>query len=69
MGKLVTAVRNCVAFLLGYTIRVYWEDQRTEHFAFTIEGAMEWMRCYPSEAQCFISFMGTHLLFARGQRD
>lgn len=69
MGKLISAVRNALAFMFGYTVRVYWDEKRSEHFAFTYEGVLDWMRCYPSDAQCYVSLMGTRVLTARGQQE
>lgn len=51
LKKLKTAFLN---WFYSYTVIVDWEGMRVIHRAHTIEDAIEWVRCYPENAECEI---------------
>lgn len=69
MKKLIAVIRDCLAFLLGYTVRVYWNGIRREHYAFTFEGMLDCLSLYPPDAFCIVSYVGNYVVITRGEQN
>lgn len=58
MRKLIRAVKAALQAeyirWFGYTVVVHWEGERFEHKACTERGALDWVRCYGTDADVFV---------------
>lgn len=67
MYKWLKTLNETTKFLVGYTVRIYYDGTRTEQFTYTRKGAFAIAKSYPVEAFIIISAAsGSRMFFSRG---